>query len=385
MDSPKLRKLTRTQLQSLAKACTLAPIVRAVGKTEEIIRRLMRKHPRGVPVPEDANNPSVSSAPPERIVLKISRKGLASLSQVPGDSEDCKGKPVAEAASPSPSSSSEALEQLLYPEDEPVAGPSNTNPESASAPDYEYAESVEVPDYPVSVSGELSPAPPSEPSHQVHDEGEDTHRGDAPPEASNPGWRADEEDDDDDFDHDIDYPKGAPTHYMVVDALRQFTTLVDTIPTMETRIAENRCLLKRTETLLEKAMPDARELVVTREYLETFLLGKMKQKRELWDGTARMQKQDRKLRMGWLRAARKEANEKKWRETNELYKKHGLKPLPFSAFASESDDEVFESLQTTPESSRSGSSKRSREESFEGESDGDADTDGESQRKRARS
>lgn len=212
-----------------------------------------------------------------------------------------------------------------------MAGPSNTSPEGASTPHTEFAVSEVLLGHLVSLSGGLSPAPPSEPPHQGHDE--DTCNGAAPPAASNPGWQADEEDEADDFEDDIDYPKGAPTHYMVVDALRQFTTLVDTIPSLETRIAENRCLLKRAETLLERAMPDAREMVVTREYLETFLLGKMKQKRELWDGTARMPKQDRKLRMEWLRAVRKAENEKKWRETNELYRKHGLKPLPFSAFA----------------------------------------------------
>jgi hypothetical protein len=271
--------------------------------------------------------------------------------------------------------------------DEPVAGPSNTNPEVAE---------------PVPFSGELSPVPPSDhPSHQANHEDEDTRSGAPPPEAPNPGWQADEEDEPDDVYEDIDYPKGAPNHYMVVDALRQFTTLVNTIPSIETRIAESRCLLQRTENLLEKATSDAGELTVTREYLETFLLAKMKQKPELWDGTGRMQKEARKLRMEWLRAGRKAENEKRWKEANELNKKHGLKPEPFSAFAyvrscrcdirtnplyrSQSDEEVIESLQTTPASSRSGSSKRKREESVDAESDADADTDGESRRKRARS
>ena len=130
-----------------------------------------------------------------------------------------------------------------------------------------------------------------------------------------------------------DYPKGAPNHYMVVDALRQFTTLVNAIPSIETCIAESRCLLQRTQTLLEKARPDASELTVTREYLETFLLGKMKQKRELWDGTGKMKKEARKVRMEWLRAERKAENEKRWKEANEFNKKHRLELEPFSAFA----------------------------------------------------
>ncbi|KAF8141226.1 hypothetical protein EV363DRAFT_1464958, partial [Boletus edulis] len=270
LDSPKLRELTRTQLQSLAKR----EVVRAIGKTENIIRRLIQKHPRGVPVPV-----YVSSR------MLRQRWPLTTLSSPLG-----KGKQATEAASPSPSN---------Y--DEPVAGPSNATPESPST------------------------------SHPDNDN--DTHNRASPPNAPNPGWQADEEEEYDSlFDH-VDYPQGAPTHYMVVDALRQFTTLVNTIPSTETRIAEGRCLLQRTEILLEKAMPDARELVVTREYLETFLLAKMKEKRELWDGTAKMGKKDRKLRMEWLRAERKAKNEQKWKEINELYKKKGLKPEPFSAFA----------------------------------------------------
>lgn len=51
---------------------------------------------------------------------------------------------------------------------------------------------------------------------------------------------------------------------------------------------------------------------------------------------------------------------------------------------SESDEEVIESLQTTPTSSRSGSSKRAREESVDVESDADPGV-GDSQKKRARS
>lgn len=184
----------------------------------------------------------------------------------------------------------------------------------------------------ISFSGELSPVPAEHSSHQLYSEDEDARGGAPLPEAPNPGWHADEEDEYDEHD-EVDYPKGAPNHYMVVDALRQFTTLVNTTPSMETRIAESRCLFRRIETFLEKATPDARELAVTREYLETFLLAKMKQKRELWDGTGRMKKEDRKLRMEWLRAERKAENEKRWKVANELNKRHGLEPEPFSAFA----------------------------------------------------
>lgn len=216
--------------------------------------------------------------------------------------------------------------------DEPVAGPSN--PRSASMPHPEATEAEALPDpraaQPVPL---LSPVPPSEhPSHEAHEE-ENTPNAAPPPEAPSPDWQADEGEELDDVYDGDDYHKGAPTRYMVVDTLRQFTTLVNTIPSMKTLIAESRCLLQRTETLLEKATPDARELTVTREYVETFLLAKMKKKRELWDGTGKMQKKPRKFRMEWLRAERKAENEKSWKEANELNRQHGLQPEPFSAFA----------------------------------------------------
>lgn len=218
--------------------------------------------------------------------------------------------------------------------DEPVAGPSNTNPESAPAPHPEVSESEALQDHPqpepIPFPGELSPVPPSEhSSYEAHNEDEDTRSAAPPPEAPDPDWQANEEEEFDDY----DYLKSIPNRHMVVDSLRQFTTLVNTIPSMKTRIAESRCLLQRTQTLLEKATPDTRELTVTREYLETFLMAKMKKKRELWDGTGKMKKEARKPRMEWLRAERKAENEKRWKEANELNKRHGFKPEPFSAFA----------------------------------------------------
>ena len=162
----------------------------------------------------------------------------------------------------------------------------------------------------------------------------DTRTAAPPPEDTAPVWRAEgdeDEQEDDGYDEDA-YLIGAPNLWMVKDALRQFTTLADTIPTMEARMAEHRCLLRRTKNLLEKATPDARELTVTREYLETFVLARMKAKRELWDGTGKMDKQNRKIRMEWLRAERKVEGEKKWRTENEEHKKRNLEPVPLSAF-----------------------------------------------------
>ena len=174
LNSPKLRELTRTELQSLAKVRSLVSkfggrtnrvsqreVVRAVGKTEDIIRRLMDKHPQGVPAPEyvfhtdshihvltkaaprTSDNPSASPVPPKRNFFKKAR-GNALLNSpvldtshprtdpkgihhpVPLTSTRCshfghsigKGRAIADPTSPSPSSSTEALE-LLDPEGNP--------------------------------------------------------------------------------------------------------------------------------------------------------------------------------------------------------------------------------------------------------------------------
>lgn len=273
---------------------------------------------------------------------------LTTWSSSPG-----KGKAVAETPSPSPSSSTEALE-LLYPEgrrsrhrtaesqltspffrfcslrllDETEVGPSNTYPESVSASHPQVAE-------PAPFSGKPSPSPVLASERPPPTQGQDGRPRSAVPQP-NPGWQADEEEQEQEpaDDNDVyDYVKGAPTHYMVVDALRQFTTLTNTIPGMEARIAEGRCLLRRAETQLDKATTDARELAVTREYLETFLLAKMKKKQELWDGTGKMEKKTRKVRMEWLHAERRAAKEMRWREMNAMHRKHGIQEESFSEFA----------------------------------------------------
>jgi hypothetical protein len=127
--------------------------------------------------------------------------------------------------------------------------------------------------------------------------------------------------------------EGGPDENMVVDALRQFTTLVNTVPTIESRIAESQRLLDRTGTILDKTTPDLRELCVTREYVEVFLMGKMKEKKELWDGTGNMKKGPRKFRMEWLRSERKAESVKRWQEANKMNAAHNVSLAPYELFA----------------------------------------------------
>ncbi|KAI6007715.1 hypothetical protein F5J12DRAFT_830264 [Pisolithus orientalis] len=111
---------------------------------------------------------------------------------------------------------------------------------------------------------------------------------------------------------------------MVVDALRAFTTLQS--------VQETKELLDRTANLIENMMPEIRETSLVREKLEGRLLAKMKKKPELWDGTASMEKKDRKLRMEWLRSERKAESIRKWEEENKEFARNGHSPEPYENY-----------------------------------------------------
>lgn len=127
--------------------------------------------------------------------------------------------------------------------------------------------------------------------------------------------------------------ENGPDQYMVVDALREFTGLVNNIPVMWERIRETQLILDQTASLVDQMMPDLRETCLVREKLEVLLLSKMKKKPELWDGTARLNKKDRKLRMEWLRSERKEETVRKWREENKAFERNGQSPEPYENYA----------------------------------------------------
>ncbi|KIK96693.1 hypothetical protein PAXRUDRAFT_825667 [Paxillus rubicundulus Ve08.2h10] len=296
MDSPKLRQLSRTQLQSLAKL----EVVRAVGKTEDIIRRLIKKHPKGVPVVGDAAKSSASPAT-KRNVLKKPRRGTTQATTVP------------EAIN-------ERDERVV--EDEPQAGPSGEIPPDPSM----NAPAVSPQETPLVHPSDNPVSPLEQPPANVTAVSVTT---DAGPPAGPIGQDVDARSV---YSDDL-RAEGGPDENMVVDALRQFTTLVNRVPTIECRIADSQRLLDRTGTILDKTTPDLRELCVTREYVEVFLMGKMKAKKELWDGTGNMKKGPRKFRMEWLRSERKAESVKRWQEANKTNAAHNVRLEPYELFA----------------------------------------------------
>ena len=127
--------------------------------------------------------------------------------------------------------------------------------------------------------------------------------------------------------------ENGPNEYMVIDALREYTGLVNEMPVMWERIREAQQILDQTASLVDQMMPDLRETCVVREKLEVFLLSKMKKKPELWDGTAKLNKKDRKFRVEWLRSERKAETIRKWQEDNEAFKRNGKSPEPYENYA----------------------------------------------------
>ncbi|KAH7883206.1 hypothetical protein F5I97DRAFT_1930779 [Phlebopus sp. FC_14] len=379
MDSPKLRKLPRSQIQSIAKR----ELVRAVGKTEDIIRRLVKKHPDGVPVSSDEVEESTSQPARKKNVLRKPRKGHNR--QSPSEAEDRweivvdtnlddqeagpstashQAAPVQNDAGDESRSQNAIREEEEVPPQQIVhtvshdaiaAGPS-------AAPSQQPSHDAEQEDpRPLSAPSEQAPSSCHEPSANTSDT---TPADPSTAQLQEPAPTAPA-----DLYTNDDYPRAmnGPDENMVVDVLRQFTTLVNTIPVLESRIVDVQRLLDRTTSIVQEMAPDLRESCMAREHLELFLLGKMKKKRELWDGTAKMSKQARKLRVAWLRAERKAENVRRWQEENESYAKRGLSPEPYEYYASESEDEIIESLQTTPASSICGSPKRQREDPIEAE------------------
>ncbi|KAL4079281.1 hypothetical protein J3A83DRAFT_4208517 [Scleroderma citrinum] len=251
MDSNQLRKLSRAKIQSIAKR----ERVRAVGRTEDIIFRLLSKYPKGVPVLEGTN--SIAGSPIRRR-SQLKRESTSSVLNQPLEGTSC--------------------------------------------------------DVPLPVA-ENARATAGLPTNQVCDPPSNGEADDAKVRVSSP------------------HVENGPDEYMVVDALREFTGLVNDVPVMWERIRETQQILDRTASLIDQMTPDLCETCVVREKLEVFLLAKMKKKPELWDGTAHLNKKDRKFRVEWLRSERKAETIKKWQEDNEGFKHTGQSPEPYENYA----------------------------------------------------
>ncbi|KAG1739139.1 uncharacterized protein EDB91DRAFT_1136170 [Suillus paluster] len=144
------------------------------------------------------------------------------------------------------------------------------------------------------------------------------------------------------------------------DSLCTFTKLVDSVPALDARVLETQRLLDRAATIMAAVMPDLRETCMMREKLEISYFQKMKVKKELYDGTARLEREPRRFRIRWLKVERKKARLAKWEQVNESNRELGLSDSDYSNYTTKSDAEG--TLWSTDESVASSSHKRSRDE-----------------------
>ncbi|KIK44061.1 hypothetical protein CY34DRAFT_803078 [Suillus luteus UH-Slu-Lm8-n1] len=147
------------------------------------------------------------------------------------------------------------------------------------------------------------------------------------------------------------------------DSLRTFTGLVNSMPVLDAQALEAERLLDRAATIITGALPDLRETCLMREQLEFCYFEKMKIKKELWDGTARLEREPRRYRIRWLKVERKKARVARWEQANRSNREHELSDSDYSKYTTKSDSEG--TLWSTDESVKPSSCKRSRDEESE--------------------
>lgn len=119
------------------------------------------------------------------------------------------------------------------------------------------------------------------------------------------------------FDHQI-------TQWEHCDALCTLTKLVDNMPVLDAQILESQHLLDRAASIMREVVPELREMCLMREKLEDDYFEKMKVKKELYDGTARLEREPRRFRIRWLKAERKKTRVAKWEKQNLFNKENDL-------------------------------------------------------------
>lgn len=144
------------------------------------------------------------------------------------------------------------------------------------------------------------------------------------------------------------------------DSLRLLTGLVDNMPVIQARVLEAERLLDRAATIMTGVLPDLRETCAMRERLEFSYFEKMKVKKELWDGTARLEREPRRYRIRWLKVERKKARVAKWEQANQSNRDNDLSESDYSKYSTKSDSEG--TLWSTDESVKPSSRKRPRNE-----------------------
>lgn len=117
------------------------------------------------------------------------------------------------------------------------------------------------------------------------------------------------------------------------DALCTLTMLVDSMPLLNAQILESQRLLDRTSTLMTEVVPELREMCFMREKLEMDYLQKMKVKKELYDGTARLEREPRRFRIRWLKTERKKTRVAKWEKANLFNREHDLSDSDYEKYS----------------------------------------------------
>lgn len=144
------------------------------------------------------------------------------------------------------------------------------------------------------------------------------------------------------------------------DSLRTFTELVNSMPVLDAQVLEAERLLDRAAAVITGVVPDLRETCLMREHLELSYFEKMKVKKELWDGTAQLERESRRYRIRWLKVERKKARVAKWEQANRANRDHEVSDSDYSKYTTKSDSEG--TLWSTDESVKPSNRKRSRDE-----------------------
>ncbi|KAG2159138.1 uncharacterized protein EDB93DRAFT_1245687 [Suillus bovinus] len=132
------------------------------------------------------------------------------------------------------------------------------------------------------------------------------------------------------------------------------------MPALEARVLEAERLLDRAAAIMTGLLPDLRETCMMREQLEFSYFENMKVKKELWDGTAQLERESRRYRIRWLKVERKKARVAKWEQANQSNRDNDCSDSDYSKYSTKSDSEG--TLWSTDESINSSSRKRSRDE-----------------------
>lgn len=131
----------------------------------------------------------------------------------------------------------------------------------------------------------------------------------------------------------IDNPHSQISQWENRDSLRTFTGLVDSMPVLDAQVLEAERLLDRAAAIITGVLPDLRETCLMRERVELSYFEKMKVKRELWDGTAQLEREPRRYRIRWLKVERKKARVAKWEQANQNNRDNDLSESDYSKYS----------------------------------------------------